>query len=138
MKTFIKNTICTLALALGMVACETTDNSSVPTIEVVAVDSTSKSITFVINTQSEECAYMLYDGENINADTIFSQGTKTKSGVITINDLEANTKYYVAAAARNGKLSAMETIMMQTKASTNNDDNGGNDDNNDDNNEVVL
>ena len=81
---------------------------------------------------------MLYDGENINADTIFSQGTKTKSGVITINDLEANTKYYVAAAARNGKLSAMETIMMQTKASTNNDDNGGNDDNNDDNNEVVL
>ena len=73
---------------------------------------------------------MLYDGENINADTIFSQGTKTKSGVITINNLEANTKYYVAAAARNGKLSAMETIMMQTKASTNNDDNDDNGGNN--------
>ena len=74
---------------------------------------------------------MLYDGENISADKIFAEGTSTKSGVITINDLAANTKYYVAVAARNGNNTTMKTLMMQTKESG--DNGGGNNGNDDDN-----
>lgn len=133
MKTFIKSALCCIFAALAFVGCETTVNDVRPTLELTAVDSTGSSITFVINTDGERCAYMLYDGDNINTDTIFAEGTKTKSGLITINNLEPETTYYVAAAAANGNLNTMQTLAMQTKEADNNGgndngDNGGNDD----------
>ena len=101
MKTFLNYALCCIVAALALVGCETNNNTTPPSLELTAVDSTSSSIKFVINTDAEECSYMLYDGENINAETILNKGTASKSGVVTINSLEANTKYYVAVAARN-------------------------------------
>jgi hypothetical protein len=135
MKTFLNYALCCIVAALVFVGCEANNNTTPPSLELTAVDSTSSSIKFVINTDAEECSYMLYDGENINAETILNEGTPTKSGVITISDLEADTKYYVAVAATNGGLKNMQTIMMQTKEASNNgggnDDNGGNGGNDD-------
>ena len=129
--------------AILAVGCNNSDKSATATLEVLPVDTTSSSITFVINVEADECAYMLYDGENISVDTVLSEGTATEGGVITIKDLQPKTKYYVVAAARSGKSIIMKPLMMETKESGdnggNNDDNGdnggqgGNDDNNDDN-----
>lgn len=134
MKTFITSALCCIFAALAFVGCETSVNDVRPTLELTAVDSTDSSITFVINTNGEKCAYMLYDGDNINTDTIFAEGTKTKSGLITINNLEPETTYYVAAAAANGNLDTLQTLAMQTKEADNNggNDNGGNGGNDDD------
>lgn len=126
-----------IAIASLFVACDKPVDGTAASLELVAVESTSSSIKFVINTKAEECAYMLYDGENISAEKIFAEGTSTKSGVVTINDLKASTKYYVAAAVRSGNSTAMKTLMMETKqggnsggnGGDNGGDNGGNDDN---------
>ena len=129
--------------AILAVGCNNSDKSATATLEVLPVDTTSSSITFVINVEANECAYMLYDGENISVDTVLSEGTATEGGVITIKDLQSKTKYYIVVAARSGKSFIMKPLMMETKESGdnggNNDDNGdnggqgGNDDNNDDN-----
>ncbi len=110
-------TFATIALMALFVACEVPSNSSTPSIQLTAVDSTSSSITFVINCEdAETCTYMLYDGEAINVETILSKGTTTKEGIITVDNLEPNTKYYVAAAARNGNNKVMaEPITITTK-----------------------
>ena len=129
--------------AILAVGCNNSDKNATATLEVLPVDTTSSSITFVINVEANECAYMLYDGENISVDTVLSEGTATEGGVITIKDLQSKTKYYIVVAARSGKSFIMKPLMMETKESGdnggNNDDNGdnggqgGNDDNNDDN-----
>ena len=131
MKALFKRLMCFIAVAVGFVACAEQDGGVTPTITLTPVDSSSKSITFVINTtNAESCAYMLYDGENITADEIFANGTKSNGGVITIDKLKAETKYFVAAAVRNGDIKVMaEPIIMTTKAATGGD-NSGNDDNN--------
>ena len=142
MKALFKRLICCIAVAVGFVACAEQDGGVTPTITLTPVDSSSKSITFVINTtNAESCAYMLYDGENITADEIFANGTKSNGGVITIDKLKVETKYFVAAAVRNGDIKVMaEPIIMMTKAATGGDNGGddNNDDNNDNNGEVEL
>ena len=139
MRNILKSLLLMVGAAIIAVGCSTKDDGSILTLEVTAVDSTNSSIKFVINTRSAECAYMLYDGDTISASTIFAEGTKTEGGLITINNLEAETTYYVAIAARSGNREIMDTLTMKTKEggnnSGNNDDNGGqggNDDNNDD------
>lgn len=117
------------AMATFAVGCNNSDKDATAMLEILPVDTTESSITFVINVEADECAYMLYDGENISVDTVLSEGTATDGGVITIKDLQPKTKYYVVAAARSGKIIIMKPLMMETKESNGG---GGNDDNNDD------
>ena len=120
------------ALATFAVGCNESINESTATLDIVAVESTDSSITFIINVKADECAYMLYDGENISVETILREGTATEGGVITINSLQPSTKYYVAAAARTGKSEIMKPLTIETKESNNNNNNnnGGNNDDN--------
>ena len=120
------------ALATFAVGCNDSINESTATLDIAAVESTDSSITFIINVKADECAYMLYDGENISVETILREGTATEGGVITINSLQPSTKYYVAAAARTGKSEIMKPLTIETKESNNNNNNnngGDNDDN---------
>ena len=116
------------AMATFAVGCNNSDNDATAMLEILPVDTTASSITFVINVEADECAYMLYDGENISVDTVLSEGTATDGGVITIKDLQPKTKYYVVAAARSGKSIIMKTLMMETKESNGGGGNGDNDD----------
>jgi hypothetical protein len=120
------------ALATFAVGCNDSINESTATLDIAAVESTDSSITFIINVKADECAYMLYDGENISVETILREGTATEGGVITINSLQPSTKYYVAAAARTGKSEIMKPLTIETKESNNNNNNnnGGNNDDN--------
>lgn len=135
MKNYLKLFVVAIAASLGFVACEQIGSSSeAPTLELTAVNTTDSTIQFVVNVKADKCAYMLYDGENVSAEMVLKSGTATEGGVITINGLEANTKYYVAVAAANGNNTSLKTIMMQTKESGNNGGgNNGGDDNGDDN-----
>ena len=118
------------AMATFAVGCNNSDKDATAMLEILPVDTTASSITFVINVEADECAYMLYDGDNISVDTVLSEGAATDGGVITIKDLQPKTKYYVVAAARSGKSIIMKPLMMETKESGNNNNNN---DNNDDN-----
>lgn len=130
MRNILKSLLLIFAMATFAVGCNNSDNDATAMLEILPVDTTASSITFVINVEADECAYMLYDGENISVDTVLSEGTATDGGVITIKDLQPKTKYYVVAAARSGKIIIMKPLMMETKESNGG---GGNDDNNDDN-----
>ena len=128
MRNILKSLLLMFAMATFAVGCNNSDKNATATLEILPVDTTASSITFVINVEADECAYMLYDGENISVDTVLSEGTATDGGVITIKDLQPKTKYYVVAAARSGKSIVMKPLMMETKEGSNN-----NGDNNDDN-----
>lgn len=128
MRNILKSLLLMFAMATFAVGCNNSDKNATATLEILPVDTTASSITFVINVEADECAYMLYDGENISVDTVLSEGTATDGGVITIKDLQPKTKYYVVAAARSGKSIIMKPLMMETKEGSNN-----NGDNNDDN-----
>ena len=116
------------AMATFAVGCNNSDKDATTMLEILPVDTTASSITFVINVEADECAYMLYDGDNISVDTVLSEGTATDGGVITIKDLQPKTKYYVVAAARSGKSIIMKPLMMETKESNGGGGNGDNDD----------
>lgn len=133
MKTIFRNVLCAIVSLLAFVGCSYFEGSDVmPTISITAVDSTSTSITFVINsTNAQKCCYLLFDGENISVDKILQDGTESKESLVTVTSLKPQTKYYVAAAALNGNNKVMaEPISMNTKEDSNGDD--GNDDGNDD------
>jgi hypothetical protein len=129
MRNILKSLLLMFAMATFAVGCNNSDKDATAMLEILPVDTTASSITFVINVEADECAYMLYDGDNISVDTVLSEGTATDGGVITIKDLQPKTKYYVVAAARSGKIIIMKPLMMETKESNGG---GGNDDNNDD------
>ena len=128
MRNILKSLLLMFAMATFAVGCNNSDKNATATLEILPVDTTASSITFVINVEADECAYMLYDGENISVDTVLSEGTATDGGVITIKDLQPKTKYYVVAAARSGKSIVMKPLMMETKESNVGGGNGGNDD----------
>ena len=128
MRNILKSLLLMFAMATFAVGCNNSDKDATAMLEILPVDTTASSITFVINVEADECAYMLYDGENISVDTVLSEGAATDGGVITIKDLQPKTKYYVVAAARSGKSIVMKPLMMETKEGSNN-----NGDNNDDN-----
>ena len=74
MKNFLKYALCCIVSALGFISCET-PNEEVVSIELMAAETTSSSISFVVNANGDECAYMLYDGDSITAEQILSEGT---------------------------------------------------------------
>lgn len=133
MRNILKSLLLMFAMATFAVGCNNSDKNATATLEILPVDTTASSITFVINVEADECAYMLYDGENISVDTVLSEGAATDGGVITIKDLQPKTKYYVVAAARSGKSIIMKPLMMETKEGSNNNGDNNDGDNNDDN-----
>lgn len=124
----------TLCSVLAFVACDNVDGGGVaPTVEIVAVDTTTNSISFAVSaTNASECAYMLFDGDIISVDEVFAQGTKIEtSGVVKVDNLKSNTTYYVVVAVRNDSgVSLSNTLAMKTKAQSGNG--GNNDDDEDD------
>ena len=128
MKNLFKLFTVALLSVLSLASCELNDEVVAPTIEIVAVDTTSTSISFAVSTtNASECAYILYDGDTVSAEMIFTQGTAIgKSGVVEVTKLTPETTYYVAAAARNASGEVLSnTLTMKTKASSNS---GGNED----------
>ncbi len=130
-----------LCSVLAFVACDTVNGGGegvAPTVEIVAVDTTTNSISFAVSaTNASECAYMLFDGDIISVDEVFAQGTKiATSGVVNVEDLKSDTTYYVVVSARNDVGVALSnTLIMKTKAQggSNNDDDDDDDDDKEDN-----
>ena len=138
MKNLFRLFIATIVAVIPLVGCETpSDKVAAPTIEIVAVTTTENSLSFAVTaTDASECAYMLYDGDIITAETVLNGGTAIEaSGVVEVKNLKANTTYYVVAAARNANGEVLSnTLTMKTKGNGGNNgngDNGGGD--NDDN-----
>ena len=132
MKHLFRLFVAAIVAVLPLVGCEQPNEQvKMPTIEIVSVSTTSNTISFAVSTtNATECAYMLYDGDIITAETVLSDGTPIPaSGVVEVRGLKSETTYYVIAAARNAAGETLSnTLTMTTKAQG---DNGGNDDNGD-------
>ena len=143
MKTLFRLFIASVIAIVPLVGCEQPNEQvKMPTIEIVAVSTTDTTISFAVSTTNatEWCAYMLYDGDIITAETVLSEGTPIPaSGVVEVRALKSETTYYVIAAARNAAGEVLSnTLTMTTKAKGDNggdngDDNGGDNGGNDDN-----
>lgn len=137
MKTLFRLFIASVIAIVPLVGCEQPNEQvKMPTIEIVAVSTTDTTISFAVSTTNatEWCAYMLYDGDIISAETVLNEGTPIPaSGVVEVNGLKSETTYYVVAAARNAAGEVLSnTLTMTTKAQGDNggdDDNGGGNDN---------
>ena len=128
MKNLFKLFAVAMLAIFAFASCEQMTEDGVPTIEIVAVSSTSTTISFAVSTtNASECSYMLYDGDIISAADVLNQGTAiAKSGVVEVTKLNPETTYYVVAAARNASGEVLSnTLRMTTKASGNS---GGNED----------
>ena len=133
MKHLFRLSVAAIVAVLPLVGCEQpNEQTKTPAIEIVAVSTTDTTISFAVSTTNatEWCAYMLYDGDIITAETVLSEGTPIPaSGVVEVRSLKSETTYYVIAAARNAAGETLSnTLTMTTKAQG---DNGGNDDNGD-------
>ena len=135
MKNIFQLFIAAIVAVLPLVSCEQVGNDTVaPSIEIVAVSTTDNSLTFAVSTtNATECAYMLYDGDIITAETVLNEGAEiAASGVVEVKNLKSETTYYVVAAARNaaGEVLSNTLAMKTTKQSGNNDDDDDDDDDN--------
>lgn len=134
MKNIFQLFIAAVVAVLSLAGCEQAGNDTVaPSIEIVAVSTTDSSLTFAVSTtNATECAYMLYDGDIITAETVLNEGAEiAASGVVEVKNLKSETTYYVVAAARNaaGEVLSNTLAMKTTKQSGNNDDDDDDDDN---------
>ena len=135
MKNLFKLFTIALIALFSLSSCEQNINEVAPSIEIVAVSTTANTISFAVSTtNATECAYMLYDGDIISAETVFTSGTPiATSGVVEVKQLDPETTYYVVAVARNTVGDSLSnTLTMTTKAKgdnggNDNGDNGGND-----------
>ena len=131
MKNLFKLFTVALIALFSLSSCEPNTEEIAPSIEIVAVSTTSSTISFAVSTtNASECAYMLYDGDIITTETVLAEGTAIEqSGVVEVKNLDPETTYYVVAVARNSVGETLSnTLAMTTKAQG---DNGGNDDNGD-------
>mgnify|MGYP003310793483 CR=1 FL=1 len=127
MKNIFQLFIAAVVAVLSLAGCEQVGNDTVaPSIEIVAVSTTDSSLTFAVSTtNATECAYMLYDGDIITAETGLNEGAEIDaSGVVEVKNLKSETTYYVVAAARNaaGEVLSNTLAMKTTKQSGNNND----------------
>ena len=129
MKHLFRLFVASLFAVLPLVSCEKAANVKVPTVEIIAVSTTSNTLSFAVSSSdATECAYLLYDGDIISAERVFAEGTLVEGGVVEVKNLESDTTYYVVAAARNKAGEALSnTLTMKTKVEGNSGDNGGND-----------
>ena len=143
MKAFTKLLFVAFVAMLGLASCDKQE-AVAPTIEIKEVVVTED--TFVFTVKAKDASKVAYicskDGfDNISAEKIMSDGVVVKDidNSVIVRGLQSNTKYYVAAAAKNDfGLAISNVILVTTKAGSgdnggNNDDNGGNNGGNDDN-----
>ena len=133
MKAFTKLLFVAFVAILGFVSCD--KQSVLPTIEIKSVGATENSIIFTISAKdASQFAYICnQEGfDNISVDRIIRDGVVVKNigNSVIVNGLQSNTKYYVAAAAKNELGAVMSNIISITthKDSGNNGGNGGNND----------
>ena len=133
MKNFFKLFVVALFSILPLAGCQSGDNEGVaPTIEIVAIKSTANTISFrVTATDAAECAYLIYDGDIVSVADVFANGTAVEqSGVVEVDNLKAETTYYVVAAARNAHGEVLSNTLSMTTSAQGGGNNGGNDDGN--------
>ena len=133
MKNFFKLFVVALFSILPLAGCQSGDNEGVaPTIEIVALKSTANTISFrVTATDAAECAYLIYDGDIVSVADVFANGTAVEqSGVVEVDNLKAETTYYVVAAARNAHGEVLSNTLSMTTSAQGGGNNGGNDDGN--------
>ena len=133
MKAFTKLLFVALVSMLGFASCDKQDEVA-PTIEITAVGTTENSIIFTVNAKdASQCAYILFDGDTMNAEKVFAEGVviKNVNTPVIVDNLQSATKYYVVAAAKN----SVDTVLSNSISLTTKGGNGGNtgDDNGDDN-----
>jgi hypothetical protein len=133
MKNLFKLFVVALFSILPLAGCQSGDNEGVaPTIEIVALKSTANTISFrVTTTDAAECAYLIYDGDIVSVADVFANGTAVEqSGVVEVDNLKAETTYYVVAAARNAHGEVLSNTLSMTTSAQGGGNNGGNDDGN--------
>ncbi len=140
MKNIFKLFFVAMLAVVSFASCDKSGGDNVaPSIEIVAVDTTDSTISFAVTSENAtECAYMLYDGDIISAESVLREGTTiASSGVVKVENLKSGTLYYVVAAARNANGEALSNTLKITTTGTGNN-NGGNNDDEDDDDEFEL
>ena len=129
MKAITKLLFVALVSMLGFASCDKL-NEVAPTIEITAVGTTENSIIFTVNAKgASKCAYILYDGDTMNADKVFADGVaiENPNGPVIAENLKSGTTYYVVAAAKNSVDTVLSnSISLTTKGDNTGGDNGGN------------
>lgn len=113
------------AIAFIAVGCEQEgENGAVPTIKIEAGEVTATTISFKVTaTGAKECAYFLYDGNDLTAERVLTEGTAIKGDgtATTVEGLQPETTYIVVAAARNdygAKLSSVVSMKTSKEGSS--------------------
>ena len=136
MKRFIIFFAAAIAVVLSVVACNRVDeNVTPPTVEIMQIDVTSTSITFlVIASDAEQCAYLVSENGSVDASVILSTGEPVEStgAVCKLENLEPSKTYCIVAAASNAGGKVMSNLLVITTKGVG-EDNANGDDGNDDN-----
>ncbi len=138
MKAFTKLLFVAFVAMLGLASCDKQE-AVAPTIEIQSVVVTEDTFVFTINAKdASKVAYICSkDGfDNFSAEKIMSDGVVVKDidNSVIVRGLQSNTKYYIAAAAKNDfGVAISNVISVTTKAGSGGNDSGDNGGNNDDN-----
>lgn len=144
MKAFTKLLFVAFVAMLGLASCDKQETVA-PTIEIQSVAVTEDTFVFTVKAKgASKCAYILYDGDVMTAQKVFTDGVAIGDPTtpVTVGNLKSGTTYHIVAAAKNSVDTVLSNpLTFTTKGSSdngndnggNNDDNGGNNGGNDDN-----
>ena len=136
MKAFTKLLFVAFVAMFGFASCELQEEVA-PTIEIESVVVTEDTFVFTVKANgASQCAYILYDGDVMTTQQVFSNGVviSNVTAPVAVGNLKSGTTYNVVAAAKNSVgavLSNTLTFTTKGNSSDNGDDNSG--DNGDDN-----
>ena len=136
MKAFTKLLFVAFVAMFGFASCELQEEVA-PTIEIESVVVTEDTFVFSVKANgASQCAYILYDGDVMTTQQVFSNGVviSNVTAPVAVENLKSGTTYNVVAAAKNSVgavLSNTLTFTTKGNSSDNGDDNSG--DNGDDN-----
>ena len=130
MKAFTKLLFVAFVAMLGLASCDKQEELA-PTIEIKEVVVADDSYVFSIKTKgASKCAYILYDGDQMTAERVFSEGVAVKNfnDPVAVGNLKSGTTYHIVAAAKNSVDAVLSnTLTFTTNGSSDNgNDNGGN------------
>lgn len=128
MKAFTKLLFVAFVSMLGLASCDKQEEVA-PTIEIAEVVAADDTYVFTIKvTGASQCAYILYDGDLITAERVFSEGVVVKNfnDPVAVENLKSGTTYYVVAAAKNSAGAVLSNTLKFTTKGNNSGDNGGN------------
>ena len=118
MKAFTKLLFVAFVSMLGLASCETQEEVA-PTIEIAEVVAADDTYVFTIKaTGASQCAYILYDGNLITAERVFSEGVAVKNfnDPVAVGNLKSGTTYHLVAAAKNSAGAVLSnTLKFTTK-----------------------